>query len=88
MIKAIGLFYVFKFSPKTIDNRSNRFWQNAVIALNDMRSKTNGGFYLYKFFGLYLRDPYSRPANYFYSSSFHPFCFKKYKPSKNRIKNG
>lgn len=78
MLKAIYLFYVFKFAPKIIDQQSSKFWQNAVASLNKERSKTEGVFYLWKWRRIYIRDPHCLPMKTHWTYSyFHPFCFKK-----------
>ena len=66
MIKAIYLFYLFKFfAPKTIDNRSTQFWRSSVKLLNEYRSKSEG-FALWKRGRFYLRDPHSIPVKTYF----------------------
>lgn len=78
MIKAICLFYIFKFAPKVIDQHSNIFWHKAVCSLNKERTKTNDTFYLWKWWRIYVRDPHSYPiTSHWTYSHFHPFCVKK-----------
>lgn len=79
MIKAICLFYIFKFAPKVIDQHSNIFWHKAVCSLNKERTKTNDTFYLWKWWRIYIRDPHSYPiTSHWTYSHFHPFCVKKF----------
>lgn len=78
IIKAIYLFYIFKFAPRVIDQRTHIFWRNAVSVLNAQRRKAGGKFYFWKIGRLYCRDPYAIPTGDWTSSRFHPFCWKKY----------
>jgi len=75
-MKAIYLFYLFKFAPKVIDTRTHIFWQNSVDLLNAERRKSKGKFYLWKIGRLYCREPYAYPMiTHWTYSSFHPFCW-------------
>jgi len=75
-IKAIWLFYVFKFAPKVIDNSVHVFWRNSVSMLNKERAKTGEAFYLWKFKRLYIRDPHAFPMKSHWTvSAKHPFCW-------------
>jgi len=76
MIKAIYLFYIFKFAPKMIDKTTRKFWQRNVSILNRQRRKTGDAFYLWKFWKLYIREPYATPMkSHWTSSNKHPFCW-------------
>lgn len=76
MIKAIYLFYVFKFAPTVIDSGTHKFWRNAVTLLNKERSKTGEAFYLWKLGKLFIRDPHAIPMkSHWTSSRRHPFCW-------------
>ena len=71
MIKAIILFYIFKFEPK-----DSCFWRKSVSVLNKARSNTGDAFYLWKFWKLAIRDPYAIPmASHWTFSERHPFCY-------------
>lgn len=75
-IKAIYLFIVFKFAPKTIDSNTAIFWRNSVSLLNEQRKKTGDAFYLWKWRKLFIREPYAYPmASHWTSSNRHPFCW-------------
>ena len=76
MIKAIWLFYVFKFAPRTIDNTASKFWRSSVDLLNKQREKNGDAFYLWKIGKLYIRDPHAIPMkSHWTSSTKHPFCW-------------
>lgn len=87
MIKAIYLFYVFKFAPRCIDNTSHKFWRNSVTSLNKERAKTGEAFYLWKLGRLYIRDPHSTPMKTHWTSSYrHPFCWRLNPPTTGNEK--
>ena len=76
MIKAIYLFYLFKFAPSIIDYKASKFWRNSATLLNRQRKKTGDAFYLWKVWKLYIRDPHAIPMkSHWTSSNKHPFCW-------------
>ena len=78
MFKAIYLFFIFKFAPKTIDSNACRFWRRSVSFLNEQRDKAGHSFCLWHFWRIYLRDPYAIPmGSHWTSSNWHPVCWKK-----------
>lgn len=79
MIKAIFIFYVFQFSPRTIDHNTHKFWRNSVGWLNKLRADNNYAFHLWEFKNVFfIRDPHAYPVSeYFTSSRWHPFSFRK-----------
>ena len=84
MIKAIYIFYVMKFAPWFIDNKSHSFWQFNVRLLNSMRQSNS--WVLWSCGRLIIRDPYSLPMKtcFAYSRRFHPFVWQRKPHFENR----
>ncbi len=76
MIKSIWLFYVFKFSPRFIDESSPKFWNRQVKMLNNQRKKVDDSFKFWELGRLSIRDPHAHPnKSEWLSSKKHPFCW-------------
>lgn len=76
MVRAIYIFYVMKFAPRCIDDRSSNFWKFNVKLLNNLRQYET--WKLYSLGRFSIRDPYSYPmtTHFAYSRNWHPFVWQ------------
>ncbi len=77
MVRAIYIFYVMKFRPRIIDNKTSKFWRFNVQLLNKLRKY--GTWKLYSLGRFSIRDPFSYPmrTHFAYSRDWHPFVWQK-----------